>query len=207
MKTKLLVKTLVIYLFLNSLQINATTNTHIIYAEEWYRLYHQHLHRYPENEHQNLIYLENALLANFSNPLFALSRINTAAEWQVYRYLFKMHVNLQIIRTYMALADKYDRQHVYFYNAPWRKQNLESLNIAEQFYKRSYYFWNEALKWVDLLNDSSLKWIHLTDISYWHDELILIKEEKLNFEKILNKKIEHLNTNRQKFLNMDENTY
>ncbi|NIZ47086.1 hypothetical protein PVA44_02550 [Entomospira nematocerorum] len=183
-------------------------NSRITYAEEWYNLYHLHLHRYPEEEFANLIYLERALQADFSNPRYALAIIETADEWQLYRYLFKMHVNLQLVRTYMALASKYDRQHVYFYNQPWKEQNLRSLDIAEKYYQRAYFFWDEALNWVEVIHsEKGLRWIHLGDINHWHNEFTYIQEGKLDFQKILNRHMKRLESNRQKFLEMDETTY
>ncbi|WDI35968.1 hypothetical protein PVA45_02635 [Entomospira entomophila] len=188
--------------------LTLSANSRITYAEEWYNLYHLHLHRYPEDEFENLIYLERALQADFSNPRYALAVIETADEWQLYRYLFKMHVNLQLVRTYMALADKYDRKHVYFYNQPWKDQNLRSLDIAEKYYQRAYFFWDETLKWVEAINnEKGLRWIHLGDINQWHNELTFIREGKLDFQKILDRHIKRLESNRQKLLEMDETTY
>jgi hypothetical protein len=186
---------------------HAHASTRITYAEEWYNLYHLHLNRYAEDEFDNLVYLERALTADFSNPLYALAKINTADEWQLYRYLFKLHVNLQIVRTYMAMADKYDHKHVYFYNAPWRDVNLRSLDIAEKYYQRALYFWHEALQWVDLIDNPTFRWMYLAEIGAWHNELKLIKENKLDFEKILQRHLTKLESNRQKFLAMDESTY
>ncbi len=179
----------------------------IQYAEQWYKLYHQHMDRMPDDELENLVYLEEALKAPFANPLYALARIQDKTDWEYYRYLFKMHVNLQIVRTYRQMGMKYDRRFVYFFNAPWKEQNLESLEIAEKLYQRALYFWKQALEWVEKANDKRFRWIELEEVAFWKNELRQINENELDFEKILNKDLEKLAANRKLFEEMDENTY
>ncbi|MCL2520349.1 MAG: hypothetical protein FWE37_05035 [Spirochaetaceae bacterium] len=176
----------------------------IVTAEQWYRLYHQHLHRIPENEWENLVYLENALNAPFANPLNALTRITSETEWQRYQYLFRMHVNLQIVRTYIAIATKYDRQRVYFFNAPWRRQNLESLEMAEAFYGRALFFWQQALPYIELLNRPEFRWIEQPEIRFWQDELSQIRRGALNFELIINNHLERVALHRDFFENLPD---
>ncbi|MGL4524552.1 MAG: hypothetical protein ACRCVN_03400 [Spirochaetia bacterium] len=179
----------------------------IQYAEQWYKLFHQHLYRMPEDEAENLAYLEESLKAPFANPLYALARINDKQEWEFYRYLFKLHVNLQIVRTYRQIGMKYDREFVYFFNAPFKRQNLESLEIAEKYYQRALYFWNEALPWVEKANDKRFRWMYLPEIANWRNELRQINESQLDFEKILGQDLSRLEKNRAQFEAMDEDTY
>ena len=163
--------------------------------------------RMPDDELENLVYLEEALKAPFANPLYALAHIQNKTDWEYYRYLFKMHVNLQIVRTYRQMGVKYDRRFVYFFNAPWKEQNLESLEIAEKFYRRAIYFWHQALQWVEKANDKRFRWIELNEVAFWKNELRQINEKEVDFEKILNKDLEKLEANRKLFEAMDENTY
>ena len=96
----------------------------VLYAEQYYKLYHLHFYQYPDDTMENIFYLERALQADFANPLYALARVDTRDQWAQYRTLFKMHVNLKLVELYLALGVKYDKQVAYFYNAPWREQNL-----------------------------------------------------------------------------------
>jgi hypothetical protein len=58
-----------------------------------------------------------------------------------YRYLFTMHLNLKLVEEYLALGSKWDKRNAYFYNAPWKDQNLESLKTAETCYKTAEHYW------------------------------------------------------------------
>ena len=69
----------------------------ILYAEQYYRLYHLHFYQSPDDSMENIYYLENALKADFCNPLYALARIEHKTEAERYRNLFRMHVNLKLI--------------------------------------------------------------------------------------------------------------
>ena len=59
--------------------------------------------------------------ADFSNPLYAMGKITTDKDWEKYRYLFMMHVNLKLVEQHLRLGVKWDKQVAYFYNAPWKK--------------------------------------------------------------------------------------
>ncbi len=59
----------------------------ILYAEEYYQLYHEHLHHYPDDTMEDISYLETALKADFANPLYALTPIKDKTEWERYRAL------------------------------------------------------------------------------------------------------------------------
>ena len=122
----------------------------ILYAEQYYRLYHETLHHYPEDAMEDIQYLELALKADFApfaNPLYALATIHDTTEWERYRNLFYMHVNLKLIYLYLTLGSKYDKMVAYFYNYPWKRQNLESLDTAEKIYRVAYGYWTDAQKW------------------------------------------------------------
>ena len=97
---------------------------------------------------ENIHYLEQALKADFANPLYALARIADRQEWAQYRTLFKMHANLKLIELYLTLGSKYDKMVAYFYNAPWKRQNLESLEQAESAYRLALGYWGESLRWA-----------------------------------------------------------
>jgi hypothetical protein len=56
----------------------------ILYAEQFYRLFHLHYYQYPERTAENISYLERALRSDFANPLYALARIPDAKHWERY---------------------------------------------------------------------------------------------------------------------------
>ena len=113
----------------------------VLYAEQWYRLYHQNFYRYPEDYLENIWYLERALSSDFANPLNALTReVERPLDHERYRYLFAMHVNLELTKLYRSLGAGYDKRNAYYFNAPWREMTLNSLRYAESYYEAALYY-------------------------------------------------------------------
>ena len=176
----------------------------LIYAEQLYRLYHQHFYQYSDDTMENIVWLEEALKADFCNPLYALAKIENPEEWRHYRYLFKMHVNLLLTRLYLHFGSQYDKREAYFYNAPWKRQNLESLNTAEELYLTALHYWTEAITWAKELSGSPH---HLEEIQIWEDEQFRIQTGELDYRDIIEEQLKRLSGVREKFESMDENTY
>ena len=176
----------------------------ILYAEQYYRLYHLHFYQYPDDTMENIYYLEQALKADFANPLYALARIENREQWAQYRTLFKMHVNLKLVELYLTLGGKYDKQVAYFYNAPWRDQNLESLKLAEQTYRVAVGYWEEARGWAFRL--PRLRF-NLEEIQAWEDQRFRILTGDLDYGRIIAAHLGRLERVRREFEGMDENTY
>jgi hypothetical protein len=176
----------------------------VLYAEQYYRLYHQHFYQYPDDSMENIYYLEQALKADFNNPLYALARIETREEWAQYRTLFKMHVNLKLVELYLTLGSKYDKMVAYFYNAPWQRHNLESLDKAEQAYNVALRYWDEARNWAAKL---PRMYFNLEEIQSWEDERTRIWRGELDYGRIIGDHLARLQGVRQQFQQMDENTY
>lgn len=177
----------------------------LLYAEEYYKLYHQNLYQYPEDYTGNIWFLEQALGRPFVNPLNALTRIDNRNEWKRYRYLFYMHVNLKLVEQYRFLAHAYDKKTAYFYNAPWKYDNLKSLDIAESYYKTAEYYWGQANIWVNKLKKT--KYYFLESIQYWEDEKTRIISGELNYKEILGNDLKKLEKVRAAFNAMDGKTY
>ena len=177
----------------------------ILYAEQYYKLYHQNFYQYPEDFNGNIWYLEQALSQPFVNPLNALTIIENKKVWERYRYLFYMHVNLKMVEQYRHLGSKYDKRVAYFFNEPWKEQNLKSLEIAESYYKAAEYYWAEALTWLEKVND--VAYFFLSDIQNWEDERFRIITGDLDYKEILGMDLKRLEGVRADFLAMDENTY
>jgi len=176
----------------------------VLYAEQFYRLYHLHFYQYPDDTMENIYYLEQALKSDFANPLYALARIENEEQWAQYRTLFRMHVNLKLVDLYLTLGSKYDKMTAYFYNAPWREQNLDSLDLAEQAYRVALQYWREARSWA-----ARLPWLYhnLEEIQNWEDERTRIWSGDLDYGEIIGTHLQRLQRVRQQFLNMDQNTY
>jgi len=116
-----------------------------------------------------------------------------------------MHVNLKILEQYRYLGNKYDKRTAYFFNEPWKAENLKSLDIAESYYTTAEYYWKEALTWIEKLQ--KVDYFFLSDIQNWEDEHFRIVTGELDYSKILGMDIKRLKSVRADFLAMDKNTY
>jgi hypothetical protein len=168
----------------------------ILYAEQFYKLFHLHFYQYPDDTMENISYLEQALKADFCNPLYALAKIETEIEYERYKSLFKMHLNLKLIEQYLILGSKYDKFEIYFFhkNGPWREDICESLNTAETAYKAALYYWEQAKKWSN--KAWSLRMIHLDEIQHWSDENFRIETQDLDYKAIIQKHLARINRSR-----------
>jgi hypothetical protein len=176
----------------------------ILYAEQYYRLYHLHFTQYPDDTMENIYYLEEALKADFANPLYALARIENKQDWARYRSLFTMHVRLRLVELYLTLGSKYDKMVAYFYNAPWRDENLKSLDTAEQVYRVALSYWQEASETARGIS----RFAHqLEEIQYWEDERQRIQDGDLDYRDIISGHLARLERVRDQFRGMDAGTY
>lgn len=179
----------------------------ILYAEQFYKLYHEHFYHYPEDTAEQINFLGMALRSDFCNPLYAMATITNETEWEKYRYLFYMHVNLKLVYCYLTMASKYDKFNAYFYNAPWKKQNLESLLIAENYYNMARQFWRDAIIWAEKASAPRYRWITLNEIQYWDDERYRIETGELDYDRIIDRQLARLERVRETFQAMDRDTY
>ncbi len=159
------------------------------YKEDFYRLFHVHYQQYPDDVMENIYWLEKAVAADFANPLYAAAKINDERDWEKYRYLFMMHVNLKIIEQYMRLGRTYDHSVAHFYDAPWKDIYLEQLQKTKSCYETGLYYWREAKLWAEKANTSAFRFLWLSDIQYWEDERERISTGKLDYEKILTREL------------------
>jgi hypothetical protein len=179
----------------------------VTYKEQFYRLYHLHYIQYPDDSMENIYWLEKAARADFANPLYALALIENETQWEKYRYLFMMHINLKLIEQYLYLGNKWNKRNAYFYNAPWKEQNLESLETAEKCFRTALYYWKDAREWAGKSLDRRFRWINLKNVQFWEDEAGKIEDGSLDYEKIIGRELALLQSTREKFQAMDENTY
>jgi hypothetical protein len=177
----------------------------VYFKEQFYKLYHQHYIAYPEDSIENIYWLERAQKADFCNPLYALAKIEDPKHWEKYRYLFSMHLDLKLIEQHLRLGSKFDKQVAYFYNAPWKDQNLESLKSAESCYKAALAYWAEAKAFA--LKARAIRFTELPEVQNWMDEAYRIDTGELNYEKIVGDELARLAKVRADFQAMDSSTY
>jgi len=175
----------------------------VTYKEQYYKLFHIHHIQYPDDSMENIYWLEQAMKADFANPLYALTLIENETQWEKYRYLFNMHINIKLIEQYLFLGNKWNKRKAYFYNAPWKEQNLESLETAEICYRTALYYWDEALKWYEKANERRFRWINLQKVQFWEDEVFRIEEGSLDYGKTIRRELALLQNVREKFQAMD----
>ena len=179
----------------------------VTYKEQYYRLFHLHLNQYPDDTIENIYWLEKALGADFCNPLHAFALIENETQWEKYRYLFMMHINIKLVEQHLFLGNKWNKRNAFFYNAPWKEQNLDSLKTAETCFKTALYYWEEALIWKEKLDDRRFRFMNLHRVQFWEDEAGRIEKKTLDYGKTINRELSLLQRVRERFQAMDENTY
>ncbi|MDR2510357.1 MAG: hypothetical protein LBC77_06910 [Spirochaetaceae bacterium] len=177
------------------------------FKEQYYKLYHLHLTQYPDDTIENIYWLEKAIKADFANPLHALSLIENKIQWEKYRYLFMTHLYLKLIEQYVFLGNKWNKRNAYFYNAPWKAQNLESLKTAESCFQAALSYWDEAKLWAEKAKERRFYYIQLGRVQFWDDEALRIETGELDYGRTLKRELERLNKVRAAFEAMDETTY
>jgi len=177
----------------------------VYFKEQFYRLYHTHYIQYPDDAIENIYWLERAKKADFCNPLYALAKIEDKKQWERYRYLLDMHLGLKLIEQHLRLGSKYDKRVAYFYNAPWRDQNLESLDIAESAYRAALLYWDEAKAMA--VKAMSMRFVQIEGSEAWVDEAFRIAEGELDYADIVGDELRRLERVRADFEKMDLSTY
>jgi hypothetical protein len=179
----------------------------VLYKEEFYRLYHVHYQQRPDDVMENIYWLEKAVKADFCNPKFALAKIENETEWEKYRALFMMHLNLKLIEQHLRLGKTWDIQVAHFYDAPWKDEYLRDLETAVTCYRAGLYYWTEAQKWAESAGDGKFRFLFLEGIHNWEDERKRMETGNLDYEKIIQRELTRVEKTKQTFLAMNENTY
>jgi hypothetical protein len=176
----------------------------IMYKEQYYKLYHIHANQYPDDTVENIYWLEKALKAPFTNALYAFAPVTTLEQYEKYKYLFMMHINLKLIEQHLYLANKWNKRHAYFYNAPWKEENLKSLETAETCFRAALTYWKDAEDWANKARDKRFRFMRLDRIDFWEDEAYRIVEEKtLDYGKTIGRELALLEKNRETFQAME----
>lgn len=177
------------------------------YKEDWYKLYHVHFQQYPDDCIENIYWLEKAAQADFCNPQFCDFKVVSEQQWEKYRYLFQMHINLKLIEQHLRLGRTYDKKCIYFYDSPWKDEYLNNMEKALTCYKAGLYYWQEAKIWCEKANEAKFNFLFVTDKQNWEDERERIKSGELDYERMLNREIERLNKNIEELKNLEDYTY
>ena len=177
------------------------------YKEQLYELYHRHLTMYPEKFAENIYWLEQVLRSDFANPFNALAKISTKKEWEWYRNHFNLHINLLLTKLYLGWGKKYGREKVYFYNAPWKEENIASLQKAITLFEHAIIYWQKSLQYVKSIDDMNEFFMSLDAIHYWEDEYIRIKLQKLDYTVIIQRELQKAKNAIAEFEAMNETTY
>jgi hypothetical protein len=135
--------------------------------------------------------------APFDNPVRSLALIETENDFQRYKALFKMHMSLLIIDSYLQLARRFDKEHVYFFNLWFAKELKESFTIARYFYEISLNYWEEAKKYALEVDDIPGR----INLDHWEDEYYLIQTGELDYRAIIVDHLGKLNERLQKVEN------
>lgn len=175
------------------------------FKEQLYKLYHQHLQAGSLDIAENIHWLEECLRADFANPLNAMAIIHNKTEWEKYRYLFTMHINLKLVESYLQWGSQFNKQEAYFFNAPWQQLNIESLDKAEKLFRYAIVYWDEAKAWSK--KAEPFKWTELPEVQAWEDEQFRIMTGNLDYKAIIEKHLGKLAQVRQTFKDMTKNTY
>ena len=177
------------------------------YKEDYYRLYHIHHQQLSDDCLENIYWLEQAVKADFCNPQYAYIKIENEDQWEKYRYLFMMHVNLKLIEQFLRLGRIYDKKVAYFYDAPWKDEYLRDLDKARSCYASGYYYWNEACLWAEKANTGKFKWMNLEQIQNWEDERERINTGDLDYKAMLDREIKRVDSVIAKFSEMEDEKY
>jgi len=177
----------------------------VYFKEQYFRLYHLHFIQYPDDTIENIYWLEQARKADFCNPLYALAKVENERQWERYRYLFTMHIELKMLEQHLYLGSKFDKRVAYFYNAPWKEQNLDSLKTAETAYRAALAYWPTAVEWAK--KAETIRFTPLPDIQQWEDEAFRIVNGELDYADIIGDELARLAEVRAAFESMDQTTY
>ncbi|WP_232535960.1 hypothetical protein [Borrelia sp. A-FGy1] len=171
------------------LTINANASSKFFYAEQWYVIFNAQMKRKPQNFTRNIFFLKNALKFPFGNPKYSLTKVETKEEWDKYKLLFKMHVNLLLVKQHLYLGDLFDTRYVYFYKTSKRDGILENLNKATNFYKIASSYYTKALTHHKKLKKYKSTTIKNDGITNWEDEYYRIENKELDYYNIIEKEL------------------
>lgn len=155
------------------------------FLEDYYQLYGLKLY-YGENKlRKNIYLLKTGLRSRFRHPKYALCRVKSEKGYHKYRLLLTMHLNMQIMRSYLRIGSLYDKRHLYFHNLDFAHELKKSFQTAISFYKQAKPYWQKAYKLAMEANEIPID----LDIGTVESERYEISSGKLNYQRIIDNHI------------------
>ncbi len=143
------------------------------YIEDYYELYNKRLYYNEDNIRVNIHYMEKALRSSFRHPSKALCLLKTKEEGQKYKLLLKMDIYIKIMKNYLTLGSLYDKKNIYYFNMPFKKDLIKSLNYAKYYYKKAKEYWVYVKRYAEQCNKFKVR----ISLDYLEDELYLINNK------------------------------
>jgi hypothetical protein len=163
------------------------------YLEDYYLLYGMKQY-YDENSlRANIGRMEAALGSKFRHPSEALVKVQTEEEYNKYKELMYMHINMLIMRDIMKIAVRYDKQKIYFYNLDFAQTISESLDEADKIYEQALPYWDEAKRRAQ----NATRFKITTEMSFIESERFSIVKGETDFRKIIGKHRESIKKKKQ----------
>lgn len=183
-------------------------NAYVVkYKEDYYKLYHIHYAQASDDCIENIYWLEKAVNADFANPLYAYTKIEDEAQWEKYRYIFQMHLNLKLIEQHLRLGRIYDKKVAYFYDAPFKDEYIRNLEKTLSCYQACYYYWTEAQIWAEKASTTKFNFLYITNLQNWEDERERIVSGKLDYKKTLDREIQRVQKVIDDLVAMEDKNY
>lgn len=151
------------------------------YVEDFYRLYGMQQY-YDENSlRMNIMRLQTALKCRFRHPSEALVKTDSVKEYEKYRKLMFMHINILIMRNHLKIGMRYDMVKIRFYSGSFAEEINDSLNTAEKFYKDALPYWKRAKQLAEEASRIKIT----TDLGTMESERYSIIMGELDYGKII----------------------
>lgn len=167
------------------------------YLEDYYELYGMKLYYNENTLRKNIARLKTALTCKFRHPSMALVRITSEEEYQKYRNLMFMHLNILIMRNHLKIAARYDKRKIYFFNMDFAKEIAESLDIAKRYYQESLPYWKKAQRYARKAHEIKIT----TDLGFIESERYSIVHGELDYGKIINGYVKNIDGKKIKLAN------
>jgi hypothetical protein len=132
----------------------------------------------------------------FAPPVQALAKIESPRHWKKYKQLFRMHMHHLITENYLRLGERYEKNHIFFFNQQFKKEILEGLQITKIYYQRAQHYWDKVKSQADALwedRDTELTAID-GEVEKWQDLVYKIhfNHIEVNYPKQIKKRLQEV---------------
>ncbi|MGA2142061.1 MAG: hypothetical protein ABSG94_06500 [Brevinematales bacterium] len=165
----------------------------IHYKEEFYSLYNEWLYSDPDSISRNIYFLEMASVVPFDHPIKALTPITNETQYERYKNLLMMHICSLLTKGYIDYGYLYMKEHIYFFNAEYKKEYLDGYDIAEYYFHHARNYWDKTVGYAN--SAGNIKGVK-TDMLYIEDELFRIQSGDLDYYKIVDNLMGRISNNR-----------